>query len=56
MDAIQVSHPKAKHARRLDFYAASGCLDDETGKDVLVGVFKRDSELVGGPGSATPTR
>jgi len=32
---------------REDFYAASVCLDDETGKDVFVGVFKRADELVG---------
>lgn len=32
---------------RRDFYAASVCLDDETRKDVFVGVFKRDDELVG---------
>ena len=32
---------------REDFYAASVCMDGETGKDVFVGVFKRDDELVG---------
>lgn len=32
---------------REDFYAASVCLGDETGKDVFVGVFKRADELVG---------
>jgi GNAT superfamily N-acetyltransferase len=32
---------------REDFYAASVCLDDETGKDVFVGVFKHGDELVG---------
>jgi hypothetical protein len=32
---------------RESFYAASVCLDEETGKDVFVGVFKREGELVG---------
>ena len=32
---------------REDFYAASVCLDGETGKDVFVGVFKQEDELVG---------
>ena len=32
---------------RDDFYAASVCLDGETGKDVFVGVFKRGDALVG---------
>lgn len=32
---------------REEFYAANVCLDGETGKDVFVGVFKRDDELVG---------
>ena len=32
---------------REDFYTASVCMDGETGKDVFVGVFKREDELVG---------
>jgi GNAT superfamily N-acetyltransferase len=32
---------------RDDFYGASVCLDDETRKDVFVGVFKHADELVG---------
>jgi len=32
---------------RESFYDASVCLDDESGKDVFVCVFKRAHELVG---------
>ena len=52
IDGIRLWHPDIAVGGgscylRQAFYDANVCLDDETGKDVFVGVFKRGDELVG---------